>query len=705
MIKRIFGNGFHIPAISLTLLLITMLAQPSDTAAAKQALETSGKYAINLVSSLKPVDPKQLPDLKVLREYLLYTTRHKERGKNWYRLRIGFFTDAKSASRVMKTVRKEYPEAWVTKVTDKERAASKRLSLKVGPTKTVKQKRPSKIKVAAKKSVAAKIIPSEPKKENGSVSDKNLISIMESGETAMTNGKFRLAAQLYTKVLQYKEHKFSKEARELLGLAYERSNRLAHAKAEYRSYLILYPEGEGTKRVRQRLAGLETATAQPQKKLRKKKVTKESTRVYGSFSQFFNRDESYTDLGGKVVTRSTLSNDFDINIRKRTGKYELNSVFIAGYELDLFHMSESTTSISRLYVDLLDRRLHVSGRLGRQSRSTGGVLGRFDGALISYQYFPRIKINAVAGYPLDTSELKGIDTDKYFYGVSVDLGTFAQKWDFNAFFIDQINSGITDRRAVGGEMRYYQQGRSMFSLIDYDISYGELNTLLLVGNWTLPSKTTINTSFDYRKSPTLSTTNGLLGQTAAGSVSELLDIWGEDEVRNLADDRTATNRSFMIGATRPLSKKFQVNGDFTVSETTGTPASGGVDAVPGTGHEHFFAVQLIGSGLIKPADTAIAGLRFSNTSTANTLSLNLNTRYPVNRKIRINPRLRFDLSKVRSDGARQVKVRPSLRTDWYWKRDFKFEFEGGMEWGHERVSNQTNNSIDYFIRVGYRAEF
>ena len=42
-----------------------------------------------------------------------------------------------------------------------------------------------------------------------------------------------------------------------------------------------------------------------------------------------------------------------------------------------------------------------------------------------------------------------------------------------------------DRRAVGGEARYFDPVKSLLSYVDYDISYGQLNTLLLLGNWTL----------------------------------------------------------------------------------------------------------------------------------------------------------------------------------------------------------------------------
>ena len=106
---------------------------------------------------------------------------------------------------------------------------------------------------------------------------------------------------------------------------------------------------------------------------------------------------------------------------------------------------------------MLDRTRQLSLRLGRQSRSSGGVLGRFDGAFFSYQAASKVKLNLVAGYPVNSAVFKEFVTNKYFYGASVDLGTFFDHWDYNLFFIRQMADGMLDREAVGVETRYFDQ--------------------------------------------------------------------------------------------------------------------------------------------------------------------------------------------------------------------------------------------------------
>ncbi len=678
-------------------------------------IDPSYRYAVSLISSLKPIDPASIPRLDIFRRYILYTTVFVKDGNRWHRLRLGFFRDVKDARKVLYSLQETFPTAWVTKVSMKERrtALVNRLSIDKGETpmetlgrgatKTEPGKLESKEATQQSKEVGGKTTGWK-----GSISKERLSEIMEEAKKAMTEGRYRRAVQLYTKVLQYPKSGFEQDALELLGLARERNGQLAHAKAIYRKYLAMYPEGEGAERVRQRLYGILTAGIKHKAELRSPKGREADggwkRSLYGSFSLFYNRDESFTDAEGSTVNRSSLNPDLDFNFRLRNPDYDIQTQFIGGYEQDFIDEDESGFDISTFYIDALYKRRELSLRIGRQSHSSSGVLGRFDGGLLGYQIHPLIKINGVAGFPVSFSTSNGIDTDKYFYGLSMDVGTIADVWDFNVFFIEQEVDDITDRRAVGGEIRYFKPSRSFFNLIDYDISYGSLNTFLFVANLIFPDRSTINLSIDYRKSPILTTSNALQGQDV-GSISELLERYDEDTVRSLAEDRTAISRSLTVGASHPLNTKFQVNGDLTISNTSSTKTSGGVEGTPGTGNEFFSSVQLIGSSLIKEGDITILGLRYSNTSSSDSVTLNLNTRYPFNRDLRFNPRLRGDYKWNRGDNGEQITITPSFRLEYRWRRKYHFEVEAGLEWSSDRLSDQTDDRRSYFFSSGYRMDF
>jgi hypothetical protein len=230
--------------------------------------------------------------------------------------------------------------------------------------------------------------------------------------------------------------------------------------------------------------------------------------------------------------------------------------------------------------------------------------------------------------------------------------------------------------------------------------------LIFLGTWTFPDRTTLNATVDYRNSPILTTTNALQGQTVR-DIDELLESLSEDQIRALAEDRTAEYTTVSLGASHPFSERIQVSGDVTVTNLSDSEASGGVEAIPGTGNEYIYNLQLIGSDVIKSGDIAIGGLRYSNLDAADIYSFSLNTRYPVNSKWRINPRVRVDYRENSRDDSTQWIGVPSLRMDYRLSRRYRFELEGGAEWSSRKLPDLPNDedTSSYFVSAGYRIDF
>ena len=546
------------------------------------------------------------------------------------------------------------------------------------------------------------------------VPEKRIAALMEDAADTMTRRDYHRAIELYTKILRYPDHKYRRKARELLGLAYERNNQLAHAKAEYDTYLRNWPKGEASDRVRQRLAAMLTVHARPKTRraaapaARRQRKTAWRTDVYGSFSQFYNRDKTSVSATGGRLNRSDVTTDLDFNARMRNKNYDVRVQFVGGHVAEFLSGGSDESRITTMSVQLADKKHNLYARIGRQSsRNTGGVLGRYDGVLLRYRIAPKIRLNAVAGFPVDSTTDKNINSERRFIGVSADLGDFADYWNFNIFAINQTAKGVVDRRAVGGELRYADPTKSLFTLVDYDISYNDLNLFLMVANWTLPSTTTINLVLDYRNSPILTTTNALQGQGVA-TLRELFGLFAKDQIRQLAVDRTTVSKSATLSITQPLNETFQLSGEVTASHTSASVASGGVEANPSTGTETFYTLQLISSDLIRDGSISILGLRFSDTQNNTTTSATLNTRVPITRNFRINPRLRIDYRRNKTDGGSRWTVRPLVRVDYRWRRRYRLEMELGYEWLNDHfASAMTTNQITrgYFLFIGYRAEF
>jgi hypothetical protein len=674
-------------------------------------------YVVNLASSIQPFSPENLPKLEQFNTYRLYSTIIDKDGKTWNRLRLGFFKSSADATAVMNKLMDHYPHAWVAKASANERmqsgetmlvgtrhvaGATEAAETDAGEIPDITKAKPPSQRDLPPQQAGAAAIPAE-----------RLGALMEDARQKMTAEDYSGAIRIYTKVSQSAENQYSQDALEFMGLARERKAQLAQAKRVYKQYLERYPDGEGAERVRQRLLALITVRKQPPEKLRTpqahtRKQEASDWVMFGGLSQFYRRDESTTGIDEDdeltTITQSSLDTNMDITSRLRTGDYDVRARVTGGYLHDFLDDGvNSDTTVSSMYFDAQNRKHELSMRLGRQSRSSGGVLGRFDGLLLGFPLGKKFSVSAVGGYPVESSS-DNLETDRYFYGLTLAADGFAKGWDANIFAIEQRLEGITDRRAIGGELRYFDPSLSFFSLIDYDIHYNELNIGQFLGNWILTDKTTINLTLDYRNSPILTTRNALTGQ-GVDSLDDLQDNFSDSEIRDLARDRTTTSKLATLGVSRPMHEKLQISGDVTVTNLSDTDESGGVEATVGTGTDYFYNLQLIGSNLIKTGDITILGLRYADTDDKGITSLTFNMRYPFNRDLRINPRFRVDYRKNRDDDTDQIIYRPSLRLTYQARRKLRLEAEIGGEYSDREIIDGSTKDRSYFFNIGYRADF
>lgn len=707
--------------------------------AESSAIQMSGRYAIHVASLLKQSEAEKVIRELPFKSHPAYITTSVVKNTTWYRVRIGFFPTAKDAEDLANSIRNRHPDLWITKVANSERLAAfteaTRLStpppIKAGEdmiepesaenlpiadetsaTKPLAQANNTERTTSSTPPTPSKpitVIASSSSPQPTSESNDLLEKIMIQAEQSMIAQEYDRAIQLYTKILREPENQHSRQALEFTGVARERKGQQAQAKAVWDQYLEAYPDGADALRVRQRITAMITATDTPTART-KSTARKEPSRwdVYGGISQFYRRDEFSTeteDFKTTSVNRDALSNDLYLTGRYRGDEYDIRTRFSGGYEEDFLDESESETRISTLYIDLQDKQATNTLRLGRQSSSSGGVLGRFDGFVAGHSLNETIKLNAVAGFPVDSSTYNEINQDRWFYGLNVDLGTFNDAWDYNLFIIEQRNEDILDRRAVGGEVRYFQPGRTLFTLLDYDISYNELNTLFALGSWTNKKNQTFNLSVDYRYSPVLMTTTAIQSQSV-NTLSELLAKGiTEDEARQYALDRTTRSFTTTLGMVQPITDDFQVSGDLTVTKQGDSKTSGGVEGFEGTDYEYSLFIQAIGNNLIKQGDLGIVGIRLTDATTSQRIGLTFNSRYPVNDKLRINPRFQTEFRKNTDDNTSQWYIRPSVRFEYRWTRKTRFEFEAGGEISNRELTDDTSETNSYYINLGYRHDF
>ena len=209
---------------------------------------------------------------------------------------------------------------------------------------------------------------------------------------------------------------------------------------------------------------------------------------------------------------------------------------------------------------------------------------------------------------------------------------------------------------------------------------------------------------NYRSSPLLTTNNALIGQTAATTLEQLRQTFTLTEVEQLAKDRTSVTKSVTISASKQLSSRYQLNGDATVTNQDGTPASGGVDATASTGNQYYYNLNLVATNLITSNDLSILGFRYNSDQTSRSTSANFSSRIGINKNWRVNPRMTIEV-RDSDNGLKRTAYRPRVVIQDRVTRTWRFELEFGYEYATTEASAGTTTEKNYYGYFGYIHDF
>jgi hypothetical protein len=567
---------------------------------------------------------------------------------------------------------------------------------------------------------------------NANGGEQQTAVLIAEARAALQKGNFQAGIAQLKKAVQQPENRRTPEARELLGVAYQKDRQIAAAKSVYEDYLHRYPNGEGSEGVRQRLLAIETAGAAPAERLRATTIGptsvdgapppagpqsgKSYATVSGSISSFFISDDSHSvnrdatqalnlnaTKDDHQVHQNTLMSSVDLSAAWGDGDVK-NRFRFSGTELNNFSGNRGDSfGIAALYLDTAVKDWDSTFRLGRQTRNTGGILGRFDGAVYTYQYDPLFGASVYGGSPVELRTDSPFKNDRYFYGGSLNF-TPVKGFEASVYGIEQKDRSIIDRQAVGAELRYNDLTKSAFLTVDYDTRFEELDAAIFTGMWTLPDKSVIRAGADYRMAPYLTMWNALQGQPFT-TLYDLLKIYNQSQVQQMAVDRTATYQSANVGYTRPLTDKLQLNLDFTQAHIKGTITSYNVTGTPDAGDEFYYAAQLVGTSLLTDGDLYTAAIRYSDLKDSNNFALDFSTRYPLIEDLRIAPRIIGTYSNGKTSNWNEYTVIPSFLIDYSLRNDLKLEIEIGERFTWRTQGASRTNENELLITAGVRYDF
>lgn len=562
------------------------------------------------------------------------------------------------------------------------------------------------------------------------------------------NGDHAKAVQLLNVILNLPANNSSQEAQELIGSSRERLGEKDKAIAEYETYLKLYPKGEGADRVRQRLASLSTkskvAGAEPVKAKKTFSEIHENT-VSGSLNQYYYSGHTHNYNSDPDPSRNRTTHDqsqlissLDLTARFRQNQWDNKIVFRDTQTMNFLSEGEDRNRLQAAYVEINNKEADYLARIGRQNGNSGGVLGRFDGALFRYGLTPKYKLNFVLG-ALDEYR---VDYRRHFYGVNLDIGPVFDKWSGNAYYVNQRVGDIKDREAIGAEVRYFDNNRSVYTILDYDTMFQKVNIAMVQGNLQTESGANYNILLDHRKSPLLTMINSLTDPafqnqavypTTPTNLRKAL-LMGqsanltESQLRQYAFNQALDTDLILFGVTKQFTPRWQLGGDVQVSRVSGQPgASDGAIALAekvardngtflsdlerqnlrisfASGNTYTYHGQAVGIDTIFKNDTSVISLSYIDAPTSQIQSLVLTNVMVPREKWRLDSSIKLMRLDI-DPSTLQYVVAPSVRASYQLREKASLEAEIGLEMTniHDQVEGHSRTFRDFSF-IGYRLD-
>lgn len=372
----------------------------------------------------------------------------------------------------------------------------------------------------------------------------------------------------------------SREAHELLGLAYEKIRDFDKAKNEYSAYLSIYPEqSEDRTRVRQRLMGLEILVPQQSLLSNSDKKPRSGNREQfsASFSQYFYVDSNTPGMQFNRWKTDQLNSITGIQGSWRIdhNQYSILSKIRLNEVRDLLDNKYNRKSLSLAYTQFEDTFKGYSLTLGRQPSVTGAV-SRFDGLSSKFYLNSDKHMSLVFASGIPYSGVN-TNTNRRFIGSSF-IWDISDKWKSELYINRQTADGLLERMALGTDLEYKNNKQTYLVRTEYDNVYHTLNQITFQG---IQYFDTYNVFLVYEKRkspfPYADVALGIGGlnndRQIYNSVSELLEKSGlsRPEIYTYIASSTQDATNLVVGSTKDFNKNWSLTTDFQITNLSTTP--------------------------------------------------------------------------------------------------------------------------------------
>ncbi|MCB2137180.1 MAG: hypothetical protein KDE08_14775 [Rhodobacteraceae bacterium] len=563
-------------------------------------------------------------------------------------------------------------------------------------------------------------------------------SLMQQAQQAMDGQEYIRAVQLLTRLTSMPEHAFSARAQELLGNVREANGQLAHAKAEYETYLQKYPNGEGAGRVQARLNGLLSGAAPippnpPAPTIATARVTRPvaprrsatataaaadtaatgtTVRDRGLLSLTYRYNEGTTELTDLTPTPGPLTEEEDtfqnalvaglsfsriIDNKDR----KVNFTFSGLVDHD-FEDNETNLRLSEAFFSVENK---ASGRVvtvGRQRLDPRAIAYRTDGVSLKWPTGNGVTLGAVLGRVVENTRDDFLSGDRWLLGASATWEDLGGDADLTLYTAMERDGDLTYRHALGVEYERSFDKLGIYANAEYDLKFQEFSRALVTGSTTLENNARVTGRLTYYRSPSLNLQSALIGQSV-GTVEELILLFGKDAVEDLAVDRTSKVTTLGLTYFGKLNEKWDMSVDGTLYHSSGTPASGGVAAVSGDGVQSYYGLRFTGSNIFMDDDRVNLGLRYADATNSNLYVADGSIRIPLSDDVYLSPRLRVGYRDL-TDGD-ETFVMPSVNVRYRIDRSTQLQFDAGGRWSDKDTSTISLKQKELYFIAGVTKSF
>ena len=662
---------------------------------------TDRKFAVLLqVPAAAPIaDAPRIPSQ--LQDYVVFQHETWIGKEKLIALAVGYFQSAGDAEAVQKIALTRFPVATVLDLDTQSARNNETKPIEIGDSKL-----PG-VNLADR---ADAKMGSDTVANSASQADLSAEQMVVRAKLAIGEKRFREAVEILNRALMLPPNASSENAQELIGIAWEGVPDNSRAAMEYKLYQRLYPNGKGTERVAQRLAAINMHFGADGRAPDFGDSKTGSAYSYsGGISQFYfggtSKSESMLNISAGIdqntlsrTTQSALVTSLDFTGKYRSDSTEAKLVVRGNSSHNFVATSQAQSSLGAAYLDYKNLNSKVGLRLGRQSAISGSLFGLFDGASLSVPVTSDLRFSGSVGVPANT--LVSAPAQQ-LYGVMLEADNLLDHWAGSMSLVDQKTEGISDRRALGLEVRYFNEGISAFSQLDYDLNFEKINAFTLQGSMQGPFDTSITVLVDDRKAPSLQLSDALIS-SGTTSLKTLLQLRSLAEVKDMALGTAAQARQAMVSVSRALSPKWQGSSDIRFSEIGELPAVGNFQAMPATGAQYTLSFQLTGSNLYSTRDVNGFNLSFLNSSSLNGTQVSYNNLTGI---LDNRASVEFSLNlytQMDNTSTRVNRVSPGLRLSY--KLTDRTSITGETIFEKSTTDGPTNHdsSSAYFFYIGYR---